>query len=564
MGTNKIAAAFIILFLAMTPRAFAQAEYVPYNHPSYDFLERMNSLHFIQGFNDFERPLTRKLIADYIRQLLPFNDRLDNSDRKLLTDFQNEFEYELSGTLKNSRNLIADSTHSFTFLWQGPKYLYSFADSGKASVFFDFLADYETISENSFLTPRENLGGTFLRWGGTIRGTFLDKFGFYIKGTNGKLFGSKKAARSVNELKFNYKLNAGPNLVTASDYFDNSEGYLSADFGLVRFKIGRDQNLVGYGPVRNILGDNAPQYDYLSLAFNYKFISFSYLHAKLLGSLSHSIDSLQGEITTADEKYMGYHRLGLNISRDFSIGLGELVVYSRRSIDLSYLNPFNFYKSTEHANQDRDNSMLFFDVANYSIKGLKLAGSVFIDDIDFGKIGSGWYGNQTAYDLYLRSFNLYGLFPLDFAFEYLRVEPYVFTHRITDNNFTNMSYSLADPILPNSDMFLLALNYRPGIRLSFKAEVRFSRHGANLFGADGRLVRNFGGDVNYGYRLGDPTEVHFLEGEREYYRMISFSSVFEPVKNYYISGRVLFQNNSLKNIPSQKFLAAYFLINIGI
>ncbi|MCU7490885.1 MAG: hypothetical protein HF312_14575 [Ignavibacteria bacterium] len=561
MGTNKIALIFILLLFAFSARAFAQAEYVPYNHPVYDFLERMNSLGYISGFNDFERPTTRRAVAAFLKEVLPLKGRLDLSDKRLLQDFQNEFEFEISGTLKETRNLIADS--SFSFLYQGQKHIYSFADSGKASVFIDFLADYETISENSF-KPIENIGATFIRWGGAIRGTFLDKFGFSIKGTNGRLWGSKAAARTVNELKYNYKFNADPNGITATDYFDNSEGYLSADFDLVRFKIGRDQNIIGYGPVKNLLGDNAPQYDYLSMAFNYKFISFSYLHAKLLGNLSYAADPLQGAITTVDEKYLGYHRLDLNISKDFSLGIGELIVYSRRSIDLSYLNPFNFYKSTEHANQDRDNSMLFLDVANYSIKGLKIAGSVLIDDIDFGKIGTGWYGNQLSYDLYLRSFNLYGIVPVDFSFEYLRVEPYVYTHRITDNNFTNMSYSLTEPVQPNSDMYLFAVNYRPVNRLTFTGEFRFSRHGANLMAPDGTLLMNYGGDVNFGHRNNDPTVVRFLDGAREFYRMISFSSVFEPVKNYYISGRVLFQNNSLKNTPSRKFMAAYFLVNIGI
>ncbi|MGE5350556.1 MAG: hypothetical protein ACM3P0_00630 [Acidobacteriota bacterium] len=561
MGTNKIAFILILFLLAFSSSAFAQAEYVPYNHPVYEFLERMNTLKFVSGFNDFERPTTRRNIARFLKEVLPFKTRLDHSDQNLLQDFQNEFEFEISGTLKNTQSLISDST--FSFLYQGQKHIYSFADSGKASVFFDFLADYETISENSY-KPSENIGATFIRWGGAIRGTFLNRFGFSIKGTNGKLWGNKNAARTVNELKFNYKLNANPYVNTGTDYFDQSEGYLSADFDLVRFKIGRDQNIIGYGPVKPIIGDNTPQFDYLSMAFNYKFISFSYLHAKLLGNTSYSWDPIQGDLTKVDEKYMGYHRLGLNFSKNFSFGIGELIVYSRRSIDLSYLNPFNFYKSTEHANQDRDNSMLFVDMANYSIPGVKIAGSVLIDDIDFGKIGSGWYGNQLSYDLYLRSFNLYGIVPVDFSFEYLRVEPYVYTHRITDNNFTNMSYSLAEPVQPNSDMYLFAVNYRPVNRLTFTGEFRFSRHGANLMAPDGTLLRNFGGDVNYGHRTDDPTVARFLEGAREFYRMISFSSVFEPVKNYYISGRVLFENNSLRNTPSRKFMAAYFLVNIGI
>ena len=53
-----------------------------------------------------------------------------------------------------------------------------------------------------------------------------------------------------------------------------------------------------------------------------------------------------------------------------------MIVYSNRSMDLSYINPFNFYKSAEHANQDRDNSLLFLDLQNNSLKGISFYGSI--------------------------------------------------------------------------------------------------------------------------------------------------------------------------------------------
>jgi hypothetical protein len=59
------------------------------------------------------------------------------------------------------------------------------------------------------------------------------------------------------------------------------------------------------------------------------------------------------------DKFLVYHRIGFNINRHFNFGVGEFIIYGRRGIDLSYLNPFAFYKSIEHSNRDRDNSMLF-------------------------------------------------------------------------------------------------------------------------------------------------------------------------------------------------------------
>lgn len=381
---------------------------------------------------------------------------------------------------------------------------------------------------------------------------------------NGKFWGEKSIARSINELKFNYKFNVDPNVgVTATDYFDNTEGYFTADYDLVRFKLGRDQKQIGYGQFKNILDVNTPQFDYFSFDINYKFFSFSYFHGKLLGVTSSRIDSIQGKINSVDSKYIGYHRLGFNISRDFSIGAGEMIVYANRPIDLSYLNPFNFYKGIEHSNQDRDNSMLFLDFTNNSIKGIKFFGSVLIDDIDFSKIGTGWYGNQILYNFYLFSTILYDIAPLDLKFQYMRIEPYVYTHRIFDNNYSNLGYSLVSPVEPNSEIFYFGLSYFPYYRLGLNVDLTYSIHGANELNNDGTIHKNVGGDQNIGFRNFDDTKAYFLDGVREYLRSITFSAVFEPVKNYFISAKLTYENSDFRN-SSGNFLAGYALLNLRI
>ncbi|MGE5457065.1 MAG: hypothetical protein ACM3RX_01790, partial [Methanococcaceae archaeon] len=441
------------------------------------------------------------------------------------------------------------------------KYLYAMTDPGNAALFVNLIGDIESIYRH--YEGAESQSAAFVRYGGQLRGTFLDHFGFFVKGTNGRFWGNKDAGRTINELKFNYKFNADPNILTATEYFDNTEGYFTAQNDFLKFKIGRDRHTIGYGPVKQVLGDNIPQFDYISFNIDYKIFSFSYFHGKLLGDVTKTIDTVHGELTSVEEKYLGYHRFGLNLSRDFTFGIGEMIIYSNRPLDFTYVNPFNFYKSAEHANQDRDNSLLFLDFTNNTVKGLKFYGTILIDDIDFNKLGSGWYGNQLSYNFLVNSSNLYGCLPLETSVQYLRTEPYVFTHRITGNNFANSGYSLADPLQPNSDMLSLSLNYRPTYRLKLGAVFSFMRHGANELNADGSLKKNVGGDIAVGHRNNDATEVKFLEGVREYYRSITFTAVFEPYNDYFINGSLILQNNSL-SMAHQKYLSAYLLINLRI
>jgi hypothetical protein len=562
MGTNKIKITLIIIILlSLYKISIAQAEYVPYNHPVYDFLERMDAEQIITGYNSIERPKNRKQISNYLQQVIEKSNLLSTVDQKILEDYKTEYEFELSGTLNNSESLIGSS--DFSFISQKEKYLYSLIKPEKGTLFINMIVDINNIYEKD-KQQGKNYFATYVKYGGQIRGTILDRIGFSIKGTNGKVLGDKEAAENINELKFSYKYNLDPSNHSGTDYVDNTEGYLAADFDFLQFKIGRDRKQIGYGPINYLLSDNSPQFDYISFDLEFQPLTFSYFHGKLLGGINYQQDTVQGGIKNISDKYIGYHRIGINVSRDFSFGLGELIIYSNRSIDLGYLNPFNFYKSVEHADQDRDNSLLFVDLMNNSIKGLKLFGSVLIDDIDFGKIGTGWYGNELLYDFTMYSSNLYNILPLDLYIQYIRCEPYVYTHRIHDNSYTNTIYGLADPIQPNSDIITARLNFNPNYRLSLYAEFSYSRHGANELNNDGTIRKNVGGNVLIGHRENDATEVHFLEGDREYYRSLSFGAVYQPIKDYFITGRVDYRKNSLQNNVIQNYLIAYFVIGLRI
>lgn len=563
MGTNKIILKFsvCILVLFLSAKIYSQAEFVEYDNPVYNFLERMDASHLLENYNSIEKPTTRKQIAHYLQEIEINKNSLGETDQKILDDLKSEFEFELTGKLDSSQSLFGGD--GYDFLSQKEKYLYNIYEKDKFSFFVNGIADFQNVFINDVENSSSN-SASFLKYGGQLRGTIINRIGYSIKGANGKVWGNRQAALNINDVKFAYKYNTDPTVHTGEDYVDNTEGYISADLDLLQLKLGRDRKVIGFGPVPIFLNDNFPQFDYIQFDFKYKFFTFSYLHGRLNGNITSYTDSIQGAIKNSEEKYFGYHRFGFNISHDISFGLGEMIIYSGRSIDFSYLNPFNFYKSVEHANQDRDNSLLFFDMQNNSIKGLKFYGSVLIDDLDFGKIGSGWFGNQFLYNLTVYSSNLYKILPVEIYFQYLRCEPYVFTHRIHDNSYTSFNYSLVNPILPNSDKYIIRINYNPYYRLKISLDLAFTRHGANELNSDGSVKTNYGGDVLVGHREFDKTEVYFLEGNREYFRSISFYTVFEPINNYYLMWKIIYENNSLANSVRQKSVNSFVTLSFRI
>jgi hypothetical protein len=556
MGTSKVIMKKYLIVLLFSSVLFAQTEYVPVNNNVYTFLERMDALGLISGYNSFELPKTRHEIASFIKEVDLHKDKLDAVDHSILEDLKTEFEYDLYGTLNNSMSLFGKGEYNpFS---QKEKYIYTQSDSGLGNLFINLTGEADGIFKSNRITNKTTSAKLGI-FGGEIRGTVMNNFGFFISGTNGVLLGDKETSFLRQDLRYNFKLNEKPD----ARLFDETAGYLTADFNLIRFKIGRDRLKVGYGYLGALIDNNTPPYDYIGMDINYGILNFSYFHAKISGYSGNQPDIVTQGVNLVGEKYIGYHRIGINPSRFTEFGIGEFIIYANRPLEFAYVNPFNFYKSAEHAGQDRDNSMLFFDISNRSICGLKLYSYLLLDDIDFGKLFTGWYGNQTIWNFGLTSSNFYKYFPLDIKAEYQRIEPYVFTHRLQYNNFTNLGYPLGTFTYPNSELFFTELTYRFNYRCYGSLGFLYGIHGANPVNPDGSVL-NVGGDIALGHRSFDSEIVHFLNGDLEYQRIVSTSINYEPYKEIKLSLRFNYLNQSLQYSVNKKELQSYFTLIVKL
>ncbi|HED06851.1 MAG TPA: hypothetical protein ENI57_01900 [Ignavibacteria bacterium] len=554
-GITRFRITFFILFFSAV-NLFGQAEYVLANNPVYDFLERMETLHNIQRYNSLEIPKSRNEITVYLREIINNRKKLDNADKKLLIDFEAEFELELYGTLKKSEKLIGGD--HYNFLSQGEKYLYFVNDtSKKVNLFFNSVGASQAIYANYNEQGRE-ISATIWQMQLQIRGSFFNKIGFFYRGGNGYIFGQREAALLKQELKYNYKYrNFGSFDMTTA-------GYLTADLGLVKVKFGRDRMNIGYGPVKAVLGNNAPIFDNLYLKMHYKSVEVSYFHGKLIGNTSYLNNTITGGSNVVQEKYIGYHRIGLNISDDFNIGAAEMIIYGGRSLDINYINPFILYKTAQNNNKDRDNSIVILDFNNKSIKGLKIYGLLFMDDIQVTKFGSPYWGNQFIYNVGFLSNNLYKIVPLDFQFEYIRIDPYVYTNRLPRNTFDNDGFGLASFMQPNSELFFAQLNYRFTNRLNLAASFSYYVHGANPLNPDGTIKKNVGGDLLSGHRSSDSRDAPFLDGDKEVTRMFSTKMVYQPFKDFFFEGRLQYKVQSLQKSINNKNLEIFLTMNFKL
>ncbi len=550
---------YLLTFIVFTSTiTLAQVGYVSVDDEIYLFLERMQSLDIIENYNSFELPKTRKEITGYLSEIITKIDKLDKIDRYKLNDFVSEFEYDLFKTNKNTNSFIPNCEINYT-LTDKEKYLYLYTDSNKTNLFVNALGILNYLNESQNQT---NVRTFLYRFGGEIRGSLFNRLGFYSKVTNGSYSGNKKLAQSFGSLSYNYKLNNETGSEIGDNFFDETESFLTLDYDYIKFKIGNDRKLLGNGAHKIFLSNNAPRMEYLELNIKYKSILFSSFHGKLLGAKLHKFENPMSNYTEIFDKYLVYHRLQIAPTNHLSLGLGEMVIYANRNIDFSYLNPFNFYKSSEHINQDRDNSMLFFDLQNNSFNGLKLYATVLLDDLDFGKIGTGWYGNKTLMNFGFYSNLLYKYLPLDFELQYIRIEPYVFAHRLQKNNFTNLNFNLGTTLQPNTGAGIVKLYYRPFHRVNVELSFMYAEHGSNSYNEKGELIYNNGGNILEGHRAEDSDKVYFLDGEREIFREITFITTYEPKKNIILSLYANYLNNLLAASQFQEKLFINFALNI--
>ncbi len=517
MRSIKLSFIMAILFFSVS---FGQALDCDVPHPVYEFLSRAYNLNMIKEFDNFHLPLQRKYLSGKLREYLA-NNNLLSEDRKVAELYLIELDKDYVDSLKQSYNLIAKEAYPFSE--NTKRYFFSSYKKNEGNVSVNLVGELKVITN-------ENKTATLGSLGGIIEGSIHNSFGFYLFGTNGKLFGNKTAAYYEPSLKYNYKFNES----AQQTFFDDTRGYLTYSNDFLKIKLGRDIQEIGYGFIKPLLDSNHPTFDYFSIAFDYSFFSYDAFTGKLLGSMSGtSWDSIQGTITKVEEKYIGYNRMQFNFSPSTKLGVGEYIIYSRRPMDLSYINPLIFHKSIEHSNQDRDNSMLFVDLSTRAYNS-QLRFLLLLDDLDYSKLGTGWYGNQTIIQTGISYYGLNPNIPADLHFDYIEIQPYVFSHRINENNFSTFGYMIGFPLQPNSRMVSTKINYHPNPYLMIELDYLYGKHGKNIKDSLGNVIQNVGGDFRVGYRINDPQKVFLLDGDKETLQRFALSIRSEYIKDIVI------------------------------
>lgn len=566
MGSDTLAIAYIkmrkfltiSIFTFISSFAFSQYENVELNNNIYDFLNRLHIKKIISKYSNAVLPLNRLEIANYLKYIDEFSSELNEIEKKKLDEYKREFEYELTNSLSSKTELFQSGSFTSNFLnlfSDKERFIYTYIDS---SITFFANALFESKSMIAIGDYYDNKHSSLLRWGGKIRGTIGNKIGYYAFATNGQIIDDKNLGLTDITLKNNYKIHEHN-----SKNFDFTEGYITYNTHNITFQFGREKVSYGQGYNEKMQLSSVNAIDFIKLNFHLASINYAFIHSWILPKSQYiKNNQLMYNDEPINSKYLAIHRLGITLlDNNLELGASEMVVYSNRPFEIAYITPLIFYKSVEHSLQDRDNSLLSFDASVRLIPKVKLYGTFVIDDIDFSKIGTKWWGNLFSYQVGTFITEPFGLSNLDFNIEYLKILPYTFSHRFIENNYTNYNSYVGPNLDPNSDKLDIFSKYYLTYRTSFQIGFSYIRHGKNIVDDKGNVIKNVGGDINFGHRSIDSEETEFLDGKVEKIFTPSFRLLYEVFNDIFFSFEYSYYISKEDIKSKQQMINLIFSIN---
>lgn len=486
--------------------ARSQPEIVPAEHPVYDWLADQRVAGTLPEYRHETLPYDRATVRRHLDTLAVHEQRLGASGRFWLDEFRREFFEPLDRVHSfvgdgQADLLDPDAERTFGF----------FRDSTwRVSIWGEGVVEARAADDD--LTP----GGLARSARLTFEASYRQWLGLYTSTLSGtQMTGDARVLRSDPVLEPLYYISRSP--VDVAGPFDRTTASLRAVSGPLSAEIANERLRYGASvdaPV--VLADGADYLPFVRFGLKGRSVTVQAVHA----ALSSQSQFVQDEPEVGDQfldgpqRFLAVHRLEVQPAGWWTWAYTGMVVYGRRGPEIAYLNPLYPVKAAEHALYDRDNTLFALETTVRPVPGVEGNFTWLVDDLATSTLGENDYGNKWGIQTGLKAtvpasgVTLFG--------EYVRIEPYTYTHRFQENGFYYNSYvhngfGLGHPLGPNADQWLVGVNAWLPYRMRARLSGRFVRKGENGLTESGEVI-NAGGDVTFGERPDDGRKA-FLDGD---------------------------------------------------
>lgn len=436
----------LLLFVLICFFSFSQEvnKHIAYTN-IYDFIDELANVQIIE-LNSAVKPYSRKFIYEKLAEARQNENKLTERQIKELYFFLRDYNKEIVPNKDFKRRLdlfyYRDSLFQFT---ANPILGFSYAKNQNGTAFH-----------------RRN--------GGEIYGNVAGKLGFYCSLRDNGINNILAAPNFLTPLSgANYKPFQGTS--QQRNDFDEINAGISYGWKWGSVSLLKDNFVWGnnYNGA-NIFSGKQPSFAYLSFKIKpSKWFEFNYIHGSLISMVLDSSKTYgvgSGLRRSFIPKYLAANLFTVKPYKHVFISLGNSIVYSDKYIQPMYLIPFMFFKSGDRvmnaagSNSLGENSQMFADISIRAIPKTHLYGTVFIDEVNLGKMFDKTKStNLMSFKAGARITNL--IKNTSFTFEYTRTNPWVYVHPIATTTFESNNYNMGHYLGQNADEMFFGFKYKP-------------------------------------------------------------------------------------------------------
>ncbi|MCF7885111.1 MAG: capsule assembly Wzi family protein [Candidatus Marinimicrobia bacterium] len=545
---------WLLLVLLLINISFSRAANIPVYIDSdiYDFLQRMKNRGLITSYSGMQLPLNRDEVANYLEEMQYSYTKLNPIEQKLYIKFRSQYYLELDHQKerqdKTKIKFINTGTPGATMgdmFSRDPalreQHLLSYEDQN------EFLwADLDFRAQNQ---TKDNLQRQILFNQMLLRGGFKKRVAAYLQFDQYLKLNSAQYDELLSEEKGRF--------INEEVYFSNAYCGLSYTDDLFELGFYQQPFLWGASRKNNLtFSNNGPPFPYFNFSTQIGWLKYSLIH----GSLVNDSTSSEFENVNPDRRDMAKNiaaqRFEISLFNGHTyLGFNEMVIYCNRSLEWSYLIPFNFYFAAEHYLEDRDNTLISFDIKSKIVKNTEAYLTFFLDELKWSELGGQWWANKHAVQAGIRNHTYLLGYPVNLQFEYTAVRPWTYTHKVFNNNYTNDRYGLGFPYGPNSQLFYLNIDSYLTYRMKLFLEYEYLRHGQDT------EENIYGGNATANYEERNPkydNSTEWLMGDIYSREEIQLGMQYEFFNDCFFRGALHYRianNNTEKN---------YLITDLGV
>lgn len=352
---------------------------------------------------------------------------------------------------------------------------------------------------NFFLTPVFDASASWnsedkfsyrLGQGGYLSANFGKRAGFELSAVlyEQKFPGESYAIDSLNLIpRYNRPLSGNGELAVYGSIRGNI--WWKANRWLT-FTAGNDKHFIGDGSRSLLLSENAAAYPFFQTRLNIWKINYQH-------QVMFMRDLVEGAGSKRFPKYISQHVLSYNFKNRFNFYVFEAVVWRsqdslrHRRFDLTYLNPFIFYRPVEF-NQGMPDNVLMGLGGKWRIYGRNyLYGQFLLDEFKLKEYikQEGWWASKYAFQAGFKSYALFGNARSLFYAEFNQCRPFTYAHIRPLQNYGYLQQSLAHPQGSNFREFMSGVKLAGYKNWLFTVESRYLTYGLDETG------KNQGSDI---------------------------------------------------------------------